>query len=230
MNNTRCLLFDLDGTLLDSREPIVDAVYATVQKYQPGMFAREDLLRCFGESFDDFFRRISPELPSGVTREQFFITYLDYMNVYHGKKLKLFPFVCEGLEDLKLLGYQLGIVTNKQRELVLEGLQSVNILNLFDTVVTLDDVTMGKPSPEPIVKAMDFLGVKPDETIMVGDSRYDVLAARAARVKSVILEWYGQEKWQEPLPDYRFPNFHKFSEKILHVNRICELRARTRQT
>jgi hypothetical protein len=44
------------------------------------------------------------------------------------------------------------------------------------------------------------------------------------------LEWYGQEKWQEPLPDYRFPNFHKFSEKILHVNRICELRARTRQT
>ncbi|MFZ5754969.1 MAG: HAD family hydrolase, partial [Bacillota bacterium] len=130
MNNTRCLLFDLDGTLLDSREPIVDAVYATVQKYQPGMFAREDLLRCFGESFDDFFRRISPELPSGVTREQFFITYLDYMNVYHGKKLKLFPFVREGLEDLKLLGYQLGIVTNKQRELVLEGLQSVNILNL----------------------------------------------------------------------------------------------------
>ena len=214
MNNTRCLLFDLDGTLLDSREPIVDAVYVTVQEYLPGMFTREEILRRFGESFDEFFQRISLELSSGVTREQFFNTYLDYMKFYHSEKLKLFPFVREGLEHLKLSGCQLGIVTNKQRELAIKGLQSENILNIFDTIITLDDVTTGKPSPEPIIKAMDFLGVGPDQTIMVGDSRYDLLAARAARVKSVILDWYGHEKWQEPLPDYRFSNFQQFFEKL----------------
>jgi len=214
MSKISCILFDLDGTLLDSREPIVDALYAMVQQYLPYRFTRAELLKRFGESFDDFYYQISDQISSDVTKEELFQSYLKSMKSNHTDALKLFPSVCESLVQLKLLGYRLGIVTNKQREFVLKGLEQSGILDLFDTIVCVDDVNAGKPSPEPIVKAMDSLGVLPNQTMMVGDSRYDMIAARAAQVKCVLLEWYGQNKSQELLPDYCFSSFLEFLENI----------------
>lgn len=219
MNRTNYLLFDLDGTLLNSREPIVDAVYATVQHYMPSMFTRNDLLERFGESFDTFLKKLEPELKSKATKEQVNRTYHSYMNFYHDEKLKFFPYVCEGLEYLKGSGCRLGIVTNKERELAIKGLEQGNIIQLFDTIVTLDDVTMGKPSAEPIIKAMASLRARPEQTFMVGDSRYDVLAAQAAQVRSVILDWNTQGNWEEPFPDYRFPDFRQFVENMYSLQR-----------
>jgi pyrophosphatase PpaX len=214
MNNIRCFLFDLDGTLLDSRDPIIDAMFATVQRYLTHRVTRDELLGRFGESFDDFYQQIADLITGNVTREQVFHTYLEFMNLHHNGPLIFFPYVREGLEQLKSLGYQIGIVTNKQRKFVLKGLKQSGILNLFDTIICVDDVTAGKPSPEPIVKAMDSLGVRPNQTMMVGDSRYDMISARAAQVKCVLLEWYGQNKSQELLPDYCFSSFREFLENI----------------
>ena len=212
MSKTSCILFDLDGTLLDSRQPIMDAMFAMMQKYLPNRFTQDEILERFGESFDETYRKFSLELANKATREQMYDTYLDYMKLNHIKNSKLFPFVQEGLTQLKLLGYQLGIVTNKQREFVLKGLEQVEIIKLFNTIVCVDDVAFGKPSPEPIIKAMNTLGVKSNQTLMVGDSRYDMDAARAAQVKCVLLEWYGQNKSGELLPDYYFTNFQDFFE------------------
>jgi pyrophosphatase PpaX len=126
--------------------------------------------------------------------------------------------VKEGLQQLKLSGYKIGLVTNKQRNLVFKSSQFRSIANLFDTIVTVDDVTIGKPSPEPIIKAIHILEVRPKQVVMVGDSRYDVLSAHAAHVKSAVLDWYGLGNWGEPVPDYRFRSLYDFIEQVYTID------------
>lgn len=215
MKRIRCLLFDLDGTLLDSRDSVIDAVYDLAETYVPGRFTRDDLLRRFGEPIDSFLQEIEPYLQGRFTREQMLASYFAHVRTDRGRNNGLFPFVKEGLEQLKSAGFRLGVVTNKQREFASKELRFTQVYPLFDAIVTLDDVREGKPSAEPVLQAMERVGARPEETLMVGDSKYDVLAARVANVKSAVLEWYGNGHVANPVPDYRFPGFREFAERLL---------------
>ncbi|MDR4997694.1 HAD family hydrolase [Brevibacillus parabrevis] len=205
----QALLFDLDGTLLDSRDAVIDAVAYTAEEYAPGHFGREELLARFGESFDDFLAAVAQA--AGVPDKQEVLEkYFAYVRENHARHVRLFPYVKEGLEKLKQAGYQLAVVTNKQREFALAGLKQAGIDKLFEVVVAVDDVAKGKPSAEPVCKALASMGRRPEQAMMVGDSRYDVLAAVAGGVSSVVLEWYGQEEWLYATPDYRYADFESF--------------------
>lgn len=218
MKQYSCLLFDLDGTLLDNREAVIDAVMYTAERYLPGMFTRAELLQRFGESFDDFVASIDISGKEMLNPKEIFGTYISYMNDNQERQDRLFPFVKEGLELLRSKGYRMAIVTNKQRELTEKGLRMAEIFQLFDTIVTVDDVKEGKPSAEPLRKAMTKLGVPADEVLMIGDSKYDLLAAKAAGVKSVLLQWYGCEQPAEAVPDYIFAGFQPFVDQLLVVD------------
>lgn len=210
------LLFDLDGTLLDSRDAVIDAVAHTADRYAPGHFSREELVARFGESFDDFLAAVAAA--AGVTdKSEVMEQYFAYVRENHEQHVRLFPYVREGLEKLKAAGYQLAIVTNKQREFAVAGLEMANIDHLFDSVVSVDDVSRGKPAAEPVQKALSELGKRPEQAMMIGDSRYDVLAAVGAGVQSVVLEWYGKEEWKYAAPDYRYADFQVFVTEMLAV-------------
>lgn len=212
----QALLFDLDGTLLDSRDAVIDAVAHTADQYAPGHFSREELLARFGESFDDFLAAVASS--AGVPdQKEVLERYFAYVRENHEQHVKLFPFVREGLEKLQAAGYELAIVTNKQREFAMTGLELAGIDHLFASIVTVDDVSRGKPSAEPIQKALAELGRRPEQAMMIGDSRFDVLAAVGAGVSSVVLEWYGQEEWQYAIPDFRFVDFQAFVAEMLAV-------------
>ncbi|GED30054.1 HAD family hydrolase [Brevibacillus centrosporus] len=210
------LLFDLDGTLLDSRDAVIDAVAHTAEKYAPGHFSREELLGRFGESFDDFLAAVA-EAAGMPDKKEVLDDYFAYVRENHEQHVKLFPFVREGLEKLLAAGYELAIVTNKQREFALAGLELAGIDHLFASIVTVDDVSQGKPSAEPVQKALAELGRRPEQAMMIGDSRFDVLAAVGANVQAVVLEWYGPEEWQHAVPDYRFVDFEAFVGEMLTV-------------
>jgi len=218
MMQSRCLLFDLDGTLLDSRDAVIDALLYTTERYLPGQFTREELLQRFGESFEDFLTdEVAPR--TGVfDRDEIFQTYCAYVDEHHDRQVRLFPQVKEGLQALRRAGYLLAIVTNKQRLFTIRGLRSTGIEELFDAIVTLDDVQAAKPSAEPLQKAMLELNTAPVHTLMVGDSKYDLLAAQAAGVKSVLLQWYGAEHGSNGRADYCFPNFQSFVDKLLRTS------------
>ncbi|MED0738314.1 HAD-IA family hydrolase [Aneurinibacillus thermoaerophilus] len=207
MSHFRYLLFDLDGTLLDSRDPIIDAVYATAEAYVPGLFTREEILARFGESFDDFLDVIDKALGSCYSREQILQYYFKRMDAHHDRTVRLFPGVAEGLQQLKAFGCKLGIVTNKQRDFTMRGLNIAGIFPLFDSIVTLDDVAAGKPSAEPVLRAVAELSADLHETAFIGDSKYDLLAARAAGVAAIFMNWYGMEHGVTVCPDYYFFNF-----------------------
>jgi pyrophosphatase PpaX len=220
MKQCRCLLFDLDGTLLDSRDAVIDAVMYTAEHYLPGMFTREQLLARFGESFDDFLASEVAPHTKAFNREEIFGTFFAYVDEHHDRQIRLFPRVKEGLQALRGAGYQLAVVTNKQRTYTVRGLQIAGILNLFDAIVTIDDVRKGKPSAEPLQIAMNKLNVRPDEAVMVGDSKYDLLAAKAAGVKSVLLQWYGTEPTIEAMADCRFADFQTFADELLNAKSL----------
>lgn len=210
----QALLFDLDGTLLDSRDAVIDAVAYTAEQYAPGHFSREELLARFGESFDDFLAAVAQA--AGVPdKKEVLQKYFAYVREHHDQHVKLFPFVREGLEKLQAAGFELAIVTNKQREFTLVCLELAEIAHLFEVIVTVDDVSRGKPSAEPVQKALRELLKQPDQAMMIGDSRYDVLAAVGAGVQSVVLEWYGKEDWPYAKPDYRYADFEAFVTEIL---------------
>lgn len=210
----QALLFDLDGTLLDSRDAVIDAVAYTAEQYAPGHFSREELLARFGEPFDHFLAAVAAaaRLPD---KREVLEKYFAYVRQSHARHVRLFPYVREGLEKLKQAGYQLAVVTNKQREFALAGLEQAGIDRLFDVIVTVDDVTRGKPAAEPVQKALASLGRSPKQAMMIGDSRYDVLAAVASGVSSAVLEWYGQEEWLYALPDFRYADFDSFVTDML---------------
>jgi pyrophosphatase PpaX len=211
-----CLLFDLDGTLLDSRDAVIDGVMYAVERYVPGRFTREELLGRFGESFDSFLASVEEYAGPVFDREQFLQTYLNYVREHH-RDVRLFPFVKEGLQRLYEAGYRMGIVTNKQREFTQRDLQTAGVRKLFHCVVTVDDVRKGKPSAEPIEKAMAELNARPQDVLMIGDSQYDLMAAAEAGVKCALLQWYGREQWSGMAPDYRYADFRAFVEDRLAV-------------
>ncbi|MGD8190689.1 HAD family hydrolase [Brevibacillus ginsengisoli] len=209
----RCLLFDLDGTLLDTRDAVIDAVFRTAEHYAPGRFTQTELISRFGESFDDFLA----EAAVGFNHEEVLQTYYANVREQNYQQSQLFPFVQEGLSTLRDTGMKLGIVTNKQREFALSGLQSAGILDYFDCVVCVDDVSSGKPSPEPLHKALETLQLSAEDALLIGDTQYDLLAARAAGVRCAILEWYGTQVWADAEPDCRFANFQDFVQEIVTV-------------
>jgi pyrophosphatase PpaX len=198
-SNIKAVLFDLDGTLLDSKKSVLEAVYYTANKYAHGKFTFQDIEDRFGEPFDEFMN----ELDIG-TKEEIINTYMKHITEHHDQSVLIFENVQESLDTLKMNGLKLGIVTNKQRELTIRGLDLFNLTDLFDVIVTLDDVTEGKPSAEPILKAIELLGVNKEEALMIGDTIFDVKAARAAKVKVAILDWYNMYAHDDP--DFIFLN------------------------
>jgi pyrophosphatase PpaX len=198
-SNIKAILFDLDGTLLDSKKSVLEAVYYTANKYAQGKFTFQDIEDRFGEPLDEFIS----ELDMG-TEEEIINTYMKHIKEHHDQSVLIFENVKESLEILKMNGLKLGIVTNKQKELTIRGLDLFNLTDLFDVIVTLDDVKVGKPSAEPILKAIDLLEVEKDEALMIGDTIFDVKAARAANVKVALLDWYNMYGHDDP--DFIFLN------------------------
>ncbi|WCK52385.1 HAD family hydrolase [Aneurinibacillus sp. Ricciae_BoGa-3] len=197
------LLFDLDGTLMNSRLSVMHAAYEVACSYIPGKFTFAELNKRFGEPFSSFveFTGLS-HLHDEIRR-----SYVKQVKKNHDLLVKPYPFVKEGLTQLKKLGYKLGIVTNKERELVELGLSRVGIDGLFHGVVCIEDVHAGKPAAEPILKALSLMQSQPEETLMIGDTLFDIQAAVRAGTASAHLQ---NEDYAHPNPfqaTYCFKDF-----------------------
>ncbi len=186
MKKYKAILFDLDGTLLDSKKSVIKAVHYISNKYAPNRFTYKDIEERFGESLDNFIGLIEKN-----NRDVIYRDYMNYITRNHDKAVKLFPSTKSNLELLNNRGYQLAVITNKQRELTYRGLKLFKIDHLFDCIVTLDDVNRGKPDPQMINLACHQLSMHKNEVIMVGDSLFDIKAAEQAEIECVAIDWYG---------------------------------------
>lgn len=178
------MLFDLDGTVVDSGAIILASMRHATREVLGREYADEELLRAVGgPGLESQMAALAPERVDELVR------------VYrmHNEPLHDELEACAGIEDvlvrLKEEGRRLGVVSAKRRETVQLAFRRVQVGHLFETVVGGDETERHKPDPEPLLLAARRLRVSPQECAYVGDSPFDVRAAKAAGMHAVAVTW-----------------------------------------
>jgi pyrophosphatase PpaX len=197
----RTVLFDLDGTLIDSLRLILDSYHHTLAQH--GLPARTD---------EEWLKGVGTPLTVQLaewrdepgTLEAMIATYREYNLSHHDRMVTVYPGVMDAVREIKAAGLQTGLVTSKNRNGALRGLRLVGLEALMDVLVCADEVTNPKPDPEPVEMAVALLGADPATTVYVGDSLHDMHSGRAAGVRTAAALWgpFGRAHLESAHPDY----------------------------
>ena len=197
----RTVLFDLDGTLIDSVRLILDSYHHTLATHGLPPRSDEEWLAGVGTPLTAQFAdwRDDPE-----TLQALIATYREYNLKHHDRMVTVYPGVVEVVRALKADGVATGLVTSKNRAGALRGLTLVQLEALMDVLVCADEVENPKPHPEPVEKAVRLLSADPRATVYVGDSVHDMLSGRAAGVRTAAVLWgpFGRAHLEGAQPDY----------------------------
>lgn len=193
------ILFDLDGTLIDTNELIIASFTHTLEKFADRPYKREEIIDFIGSPLRDSLEKVNTELV-----DEMMDAYRTHNLANHEKYVKAYPTVVETIARLKEAGFKLGIVTTKLSDTAKLGLKLTGMEDQFDLLIGLDDVEHAKPHPEPILKAMDKLEANPMTTMMVGDNYHDIEAGHNAGVQTAGVAWSlkGQHVLEKYDPDY----------------------------
>ncbi len=182
----RLFLFDLDGTLVDSREDIVRAVNAAMTRMSLPAPSPAEVIRFVGDGMEPLIQRlllkitgVEPDLSQISTGVRLMLE--EYRNHLIGTT-SLYPGVRETLDAIQ--GAKMGLISNKQEELCRRVLAAFGLTDRFCVVLGGDSLPQRKPDPAPLLHAMSRCGIPPAETVMVGDSVADILAGKAAGVST----------------------------------------------
>ena len=180
------VLFDLDGTLVDSLELILSSYRHTMSQHLGREMPDEEWLNTMGKPLKVQLQSFA-DTPEQL--EAMFQTYIAHNEAHHRRLIRSFPRVKETVTALKQAGLKLAVVTSKIRDHALRELRTVELEGLFDGLVSASDVQRPKPDPQPVVLALKSIEVAASEALVVGDSLYDMLSARAANVDSAAALW-----------------------------------------
>ena len=182
----KVLVFDMDGTLIDSDDVIMETWHELFRLYKPKDYFLDDkIVRTFsGPPLDKTLKKVFPELDQKFILKE----YSERTRKYYDTCLKPFPNVEETLLKFKKDGYKLAILTSKNREMTLYSLKNVGLdQNIFDLIIGADEVTHHKPNPEGINRIMSNFGVKPNEVINIGDTEFDYGSGENAGVNTIMM-------------------------------------------
>ena len=191
------ILFDVDGTLLNTEEYIFQAFEHAFRHHGLANVPRKTLATLMGTPLEDVYEKVCPTGDATVLSA----THREFQR--HNENLvQVFPGVVEALKTLHDTGLKLAAVTSRRKQAT-ENMEALGITKHLDFILTAEDVQYQKPHPEGILKVMVALKLKPDETIMVGDAITDVEAGRAAHVKTIGVTWgFAGQSIQRAHPDY----------------------------
>jgi len=195
------ILFDLDGTLVDSLELILSSYRHTMSRYLGREMPDEEWLNTMGKPLRVQLQSFA-DTPEQL--EAMFHTYIAHNEANHRRLIQPFPRAKETVTALKQAGYKLAVVTSKIKDHALRELRTVGLEGLFDGLVSASDVQRPKPDAQPVVLALQGIGVAAAEALVVGDSLYDLLSARAANVDSAAALWgpFDRIRLAPGKPDY----------------------------
>jgi pyrophosphatase PpaX len=201
MPNIRTVLFDLDGTLIDSVRLILDSYHHTLAAHGLPPRSDEEWLRGVGTPLTVQFAEWGNDRE---TMEALIATYREYNLANHDRMVTVYPGVADAVAAIKRKGINTGLVTSKNRQGALRGLTLVKLESMMDVLVCCDEVANPKPHPEPVEKAVELLGANPAETVYVGDSIHDMRSGRAAGVQTAAVLWgpFGRSHLEGASPDY----------------------------
>jgi phosphoglycolate phosphatase len=202
-HTVNAVLFDLDGTLLDTVADIALALNRTLSERHIATLTTGQVRNLIGRGVPTLITRAIARLDVAVDPaaqasllERFYFHY-GRLHMLNECNASVYPGVADGLGELHGLGLRLAVVTNKQKHFAVELLNRLGLSDWIDVVVGGDSCERRKPDPQPLQFACAALHVQPSEALMVGDSVNDVLAARAARLP-VLCVPYGYNEGSDP--------------------------------
>lgn len=191
MPTPRPLLFDLDGTLIDSVRLILDSYHHVTRTLGLPERTDDEWLAGLGTPLKAQFRQWADD---AATMERLIAVYREYNLAHHDSRVTIYPGIAELMTEVKRRGHPTAIVTSKNRAGAERGLRLVGLMDAFDTIVGADDVVNPKPHPEPVHLALERLalerlGLDGSSAFMIGDSVHDIHAGNAAGVATVGVTW-----------------------------------------
>ena len=191
MHKYEVLLFDLDGTLCDTDEMLIQSFFALYKKYRPAKIrTREELIYFSGPPIKKTLVDEFPDYPF----EEIYKAFQETSKELYLPYVKAFENEIETLKKLKEAGYLLGVVTNKGAPLTKYSLEVAHIDGLFDVVISADDVNAPKPSPLGINKALERLAIADKGKVLyIGDNDIDYETACNAGTDAMLVTWGPRE-------------------------------------
>ena len=194
------ILFDLDGTLIDTIELILSSARHAFEEW-PVRPTDEEWVRGIGTPLVQQLRAYAAnddELALLLAR------YRRYQNEHHDRLTRCYDDVPDVISALADRGHQMAVVTSKASPIAHQSLAFVGLDHFFPVVVGYDDTARHKPDPEPVLVALSRLGVSPDDAVFVGDSPHDILAGNAADVMTIAALWgpFDRETLADARPDH----------------------------
>ncbi len=187
MGKIEAVLFDFDGTIMDTNDIILRSwrhLFKEIRGEDPD---ESMLLATFGEPLELTMRNFFGDDEAALKRN--IAVYRNFQEESFEKDIKLFPGIYDVLIKLRGMGYRTALVTSRLSHTTRIGIEKFKLNMLFDTVVTADDCRSHKPDPEPVNIALERLGLLPEQAVMVGDTRVDIECAYRAGVGSVLVGW-----------------------------------------
>ena len=178
------VLFDLDGTLLDTSELIIKSFNHTMNKHYQRNADIEVVRSYFGRPLRTAMEFMGPDKV-----EELIASYREYNLLHHDSSVKVFSGVAEVIRQLYEAGILLAVVTSKTHATAIRGLRLFNLDKYFTSVIGCERSLKHKPDPEPVSVALSDLNVPANECLMVGDSPYDLISAKSAGVKTAAVSW-----------------------------------------
>lgn len=203
----RNIFFDFDGTLADTTEGIVQCTLVTLQKLGLPASSPERIRSVIGLPLTGCFERGTDTPPERIAEAC--ATYRKLFNEIAIPCTTLYPGTKETLAELQARGFTLALCTSRSNNSLNALLQVLGIRTHFSAIVTNEDVSHPKPAPDIALLALERLGAQPDETLVVGDTVFDLQMGRAARCRTCGVTWGNQDRAQLQTagPDLIIDNF-----------------------
>ncbi|MCK6526424.1 HAD-IA family hydrolase [Myxococcota bacterium] len=191
MGGLGAVLLDLDGTLIDSRADLAEAVNVVLAEEDLVPLPLDRVLGFVGRGARNLLERSFAAAGRGAEplSERAVLRWLEVYDAICLDRTRPYPGAVEALDAWRDDGLRLGIVTNKPASITARILAGLGLDGRFGVVLGGDSLPARKPSGEPVRFALETLGVPPGRALMVGDSEVDVLAGRAAGVRTLACTW-----------------------------------------
>jgi pyrophosphatase PpaX len=199
LRQLQAVLFDLDGTLIDTVELILVSMRHATLEVLGASPADDVLMSGVGMPLLTQFRDLAPDHADELLR-----VYREFNHVYHDDIAKAYPGTLDVLEELRSRGIRMGIVTSKGEVAATMGIDLFGLRGFAEVIVTADDVETHKPDPYPLAYAATLLNVDLRYCVYVGDSPHDMLAAVSGGAIPVAALWgaFPPDDVLAPGPDF----------------------------
>ncbi|MGH9768990.1 MAG: HAD family hydrolase, partial [Blastocatellia bacterium] len=225
-NKINLLLFDFDGTLVNTTPLILRCFRATWERVFGFVYDDSQYINTFGMLLPKAMRLLTeqaiaeeriarPDGPQGYSAgysasylaaksEELTLVYRAFNQQWHDQMIEPFDGVEETLGELRSRGFSLGVVSSKMRAGLQRGLDAYQMAGMFDVIVAGDDCENHKPHPEPLLRAIGAMNASRNEAVYVGDSTHDIIAGRAARMRTAAATWgpFPRIELENLRPDY----------------------------